>query len=111
MTDSSEQAREVTADEAIALVSGGTVLVDVREEHEWNAGHAPDARFLPMSEIQQRVAELPDDTQLLIICHSGARSQRVAEFLVSDGFDAVNVAGGMLAWRAAGGAVVAEPAA
>lgn len=107
----SEPEREVSAQEAIALVASGTILVDVREQDEWNAGHAPDARLLPMSEIQQRVAELPDDTRLLVICHSGMRSQRVTDFLVAEGYDAVNVAGGMMAWQASGGEVVAAPTA
>lgn len=97
---------EVDAAEAIALVAAGGYLLDVREQDEWDSGHAPDAHLLPMSELQQRVAELPENTPLLVICHSGMRSQRVTSFLLDDGFDATNVVGGMLAWQAAGGEVV-----
>ena len=99
---------EVTAEQAIALVADGTVLLDVREQDEWDAGHAPDARLLPLSELQDRVAELPADTPLLVICHSGARSLRASTFLLAEGYEATNVIGGMLAWQRAGGALTAN---
>ena len=99
---------EVTVDEAIALVADGTILVDVREQDEWDAGHAPDARLLPLSELQERYRELPADSRFLVVCHSGGRSLRATSFLRQDGFDAVNVIGGMTAWAAAGGALTAN---
>lgn len=98
----------VTAEEAIALVAEGTILVDVRERNEWDAGHAPDARLLPMSELQERVSELPADSRFLVVCHLGGRSARVTDFLLREGFDAVNVLGGMTAWAAAGGELESE---
>jgi len=99
---------EVTAEEAIAEVSTGTILIDVREQEEWDAGHAPDARLVPLSQLQERVAELPEDTRLLVVCHSGMRSMRATAFLRAEGIDAVNVVGGMVAWAAAGGALSAN---
>ncbi|MCU1440396.1 MAG: hypothetical protein JWP85_1393 [Rhodoglobus sp.] len=99
---------EVSAEEAIALVAGGTVLLDVREHNEWDAGHAPDARLLPMSQIQSRVDEVPADTRLLVVCHSGARSARVTDWLLQEGYDAANVSGGMVAWQRAGGEIESE---
>ena len=104
--DSDDALPEVDVDEAIALVAAGTVLFDVREQNEWDSGHAPSARLIPLSELQQRVAEFPEDTRFLVVCHSGGRSARATDFLVRDGFDAVNVAGGMMAWKAAGGEVI-----
>jgi len=101
---------EVDAAEAIALVAGGTVLIDVREQDEWDAGHAPDARLVPLSQLQERVGELPENTKLLIVCHSGMRSMRATAFLRAEGLDAVNVIGGMVAWSAAGGALSANAA-
>ncbi len=101
----------IGATEAIGLVGAGTVLIDVREQHEWDAGHAPGATLLPMSEIEHRLGELPENGQFLVICHSGMRSERVTAFLLNDGFDAVNVQGGMLAWQAAGGEVTTSDAA
>lgn len=105
---SDDELPEVTVEEAIALVSAGTLLVDVREQDEWDAGHAPDARLLPLSELQERASELPADTQFLVVCHAGSRSLRATNYLLQQGFDAVNVAGGMTAWAAAGGALTAN---
>ena len=99
---------EVTVDEAIALVADGTILVDVREQDEWDAGHAPDARLLPLSELQERYRELPADSRFLVVCHSGGRSLRATKFLQDQGFDAVNVVGGMTAWAAADGPLTAN---
>lgn len=101
---------EIQVDEAISIVGGGGWLLDVREVAEWNSMHTPAAHLIPMSEIQSRVDEIPDDTTVYVICHSGARSARVAGYLRSEGLDAVNVAGGMLAWQAAGGQIAASPA-
>lgn len=94
---------EIEAGEAIAQVNDGTMLVDVRERDEWDAGHAPGATFLPLSELAERFSELPADTRLLVVCHSGVRSARATEFLRGKGLDAVNVAGGMVGWSRAGG--------
>jgi rhodanese-related sulfurtransferase len=99
---------EVTPEEAVALVAEGTLLIDVREQDEWDAGHAPDARLLPLSQLQDRVAELPEDTRFLVVCHSGMRSMRATAFLRAEGLDAVNVTGGMVAWAQSGGALTAN---
>jgi len=109
VTDSDEMP-EVTPEEAIALVADGTLLIDVREQEEWDAGHAPDARLVPLSQLQERVAELPEDTRFLVVCHSGMRSMRATAFLRAEGLDAVNVTGGMVAWAQAGGALSANAA-
>lgn len=85
------------------------VMVDVREQYEWDAGHAPTAVHIPMSELPARIGELPEtDDALPIICRSGNRSGRVVAWLAQQGYDAVNVAGGMQAWGAAGKPMVAE---
>ncbi|HSL56329.1 MAG TPA: rhodanese-like domain-containing protein [Acidimicrobiales bacterium] len=87
---------------------GGAVLLDVREDDEWAAGHAPDARHVPMSRLGDHAAELPRDTEIVVICRSGNRSAAVTEALVGAGFTAVNMAGGMQAWAAAGYPVVTD---
>jgi rhodanese-related sulfurtransferase len=97
---------EIDIDGAISRVAAGEHLIDVREVHEWDAGHAPSALLLPMSEIRERLNELPEGP-LLIICHSGARSARVSDFLAQSGYPVTNVLGGMSAWIAAGGPVTA----
>jgi rhodanese-related sulfurtransferase len=97
---------EIEIDDAIARVAGGAYLVDVREQDEWDRGHAPAAHLVPMSVFQERLAELPTDEPLLVICHSGMRSARATKALVDAGYDAVSVVGGMEAWQSAGGEVV-----
>jgi rhodanese-related sulfurtransferase len=78
------------------------VLLDVREPDEWEAGHAADAWFWPLGRLDQVRAELPLQNTIVCICRSGARSAKATELLVSWGFDAVNLEGGMKAWAAAG---------
>ena len=85
-----------------ALVDDGATLLDVRHQEEWDAGHAPDAVFLPLDQLGARYTELPDDRTIVVICRSGARSARAAEALVGAGYHAVNLAGGMKAWVADG---------
>jgi rhodanese-related sulfurtransferase len=92
---------------AVAAVPADARPVDVREPDEWSAGRAPNAVHLPMSQISGRLGELPTDQDpLYVICRVGGRSARVVEFLVAQGYPAVNVDGGMLAWAAAGRPVV-----
>jgi rhodanese-related sulfurtransferase len=92
--------REVTVLEASRLVGSGALLLDVREADEWAAGHAPEAVWIPMGDLQARVGELPAERQVVAICRSGARSYTVAQALLGAGYDAVNVEGGMRAWSA-----------
>lgn len=92
----------------VAELPADAVLIDVREDDEWQAGHAPAARHLPMSRLAERLAEVPDADPLYVICRSGGRSGRVVAFLNQQGRSSVNVAGGMQAWAARGLPMVAE---
>ena len=87
---------------AKALVDAGALLLDVREPDEWQAEHAPEAMLLPMGQVRERQGELPRDRRIVVVCRSGGRSAAVTESLRAWGFDAVNLAGGMCAWAAAG---------
>ncbi len=90
-------------------IPADAVLLDVREDDEWVAGHVPEAVHVPMSELTGRLADVPAAAaRLYVICRSGARSARVAAYLNGNGWDAVNVDGGMLAWAAAGRPMTAE---
>ncbi|MGW7363509.1 rhodanese-like domain-containing protein [Streptomyces sp. NPDC054841] len=96
------EARERTRD------PGGSVLLDVREAHEWDAGHAPGAVHLPLSALAIG-AELPAPAlgrPLVVICRSGRRSRDAAELLAAQGLAAVDVKGGMIAWAREGLPVV-----
>lgn len=87
------------------------VMLDVREANEFAAGHVPGAVWIPLGEVRARVAEVPRvDGVLPVVCRSGARSQKVALFLAGEGLHVANVAGGTLAWVAAGRPLVAEGA-
>lgn len=92
--------------EAVKLIGSDALLIDVREDDEWAAGHAPEALHFPMSRLQERVGELPVDRTLVCVCHVGMRSAAVAAALNRSGWRAVNLEGGMSAWESAGLPVV-----
>lgn len=103
-----QSGESIAAGEAIPLVAAGTLwLLDVREGFEWASGHAPEAHHIPMGELGLRQHELPEDTTIAVICHSGHRSRMVTDALVGADYAAVDVTGGMVAWQASGGEVVA----
>ncbi|MFI7552466.1 rhodanese-like domain-containing protein [Verrucosispora sp. WMMD703] len=88
-------------------INDQTYLLDVREDDEWRAGHAPGAHHLPMMELPARLAEVPTDRDVAVICRSGGRSAQVVAYLLRNGWEQVsNVAGGMDDWAAAGRPVV-----
>jgi rhodanese-related sulfurtransferase len=92
----------------VADLPPDATLLDVREIDEWDAGHSPGARHVPMSELTARMAELPDDDPLYVVCRSGGRSARVVAYLAGQGYPAVNVDGGMQSWAAQGREIVAD---
>jgi rhodanese-related sulfurtransferase len=104
----SDTRSEITAVDAVAAVASGAYLLDVREQHEWDAGHAPTAHLLPMSTLNERVTEVPDDREILVVCHLGGRSAQVTAALRRAGYDAVDVLGGMVAWQDADGELSSE---
>ena len=99
---------KVTAAEAAARVDDGAMLLDVREPDEWQAGHAPRARHIPLGQLPQRARELPANKPIVAVCRSGNRSACAAAILADAGRDASNLAGGMRAWARAGLPVVAK---
>src|SRR3954447_5652524 len=84
------------------------VVLDVREDNEWVAGHIEGATHIPMGEVPARLGDLPEGDPLYVTCRVGGRSARVAAWLNLNGYDAVNVAGGMDAWLSAGRPMVSE---
>lgn len=99
---------QVTAEEAAKRVAEGALLLDVREDDEWTAGHAPDAHHLALGRLQDEHGTLPKDQPIVAVCRVGGRSERAAVALRDAGFDVVNLAGGMQAWAAAGQPVVTD---
>jgi rhodanese-related sulfurtransferase len=96
----------VTAVEAMRLAAEGAVIVDVRRYFEWRRHHIPHAVHIPLDELPERCVELPEDRLLITFCTGGLRSAGAANLLVEHGFDAANMARGIIDWRAAGGPLV-----
>lgn len=84
------------------------LLLDVREDHEWAAGHAPGAVHVPLRSVPARLAELPRDRPVDVVCHLGGRSAQATAYLLDQGVQARNVEGGMEAWQRAGLPVVTD---
>ena len=76
------------------------VLIDVREPYEWEAGHIAEARHVPLAQVPDRLAEIPQDAEVVMICRSGGRSGRAQDFLMRQhGYTKVkNLIGGMQRW-------------
>lgn len=91
---------EVAAHEAVTLAEEGALLLDVREDHEWAAGHAPQSVHRPLSRLTS--ADIPTDRTVVAVCRSGNRSGQLTAMLAPRGVDIVNLAGGLQAWSAAG---------
>ncbi|MDV3123816.1 rhodanese-like domain-containing protein [Mycobacterium sp. 21AC1] len=85
-----------------------TVLLDVREDDEWQRGHVAGAQHIPMGDIPARMSEIDTNAKLFVMCHVGGRSLRVSQYLARNGYTPVNVDGGMLAWVGAGRPVITD---
>jgi rhodanese-related sulfurtransferase len=92
---------EIDVSAVTAALDGGAVLLDVREPEEWEAGHAPGARHVPLGLLPDRMGEFERSEPIVVVCRSGHRSGLATEWLTTAGFDAANLVGGMQAWAAA----------
>lgn len=73
-------------------------LLDVREDWEISVASVPGVVHIPMAQVQARLSELDKNTEIVVLCRSGRRSLEVARMLQSNGYQAINLAGGILAW-------------
>ena len=89
-----------------AAERGQALLLDVREDHEWAAGHAPGALHVPLGRLHPDA--VPQDRPVIVVCHLGGRSAVAAQALGGIGYDVRNLGGGMDAWAAAGLPVVRD---
>ncbi len=80
----------------------GAPVFDVRQPDEYEEAHVPGVTLIPLDDVPDRVAEFPTDRTVYVICKSGGRSANAVGFLREQGLDAVNVAGGTMAWIEAG---------
>jgi len=74
-------------------------LLDVREPHEYAAGHIAGSCLIPLGTLGDRHHELPKEQEIVVICRSGSRSAMATRMLIEAGYRATNMVGGMLAWR------------
>lgn len=90
---------EISAEEALAKQKAGAVLVDVRELYEWNEGHIPGTRHIPLGSLARRITELDPARETVAVCRSGNRSISAALILQRAGYTNVSsMAGGMVRW-------------
>lgn len=93
---------------ALALLDGDAVLLDVREQNEWDAGHAPLAVHIPLGDLSEATSWMSRHRRVVVVCRSGRRSTFATAALRAAGVDALNLTGGMQAWRDAGAELVAD---
>jgi len=84
------------------LEAGDVELIDVRREHEWEAGRIPGARRVEVNDLPEEAKSLDRDHPVVLYCRSGSRSELAAEGLSAGGFDAHALAGGIRAWAEEG---------
>jgi rhodanese-related sulfurtransferase len=95
-------ASEISVDQAYQMYQGGTFVLDVRTQEEWDQYHAPNTTLIPLDQLQSRMGELPKDKQIVVVCRSGNRSQEGRDILLSAGFQVTSMSGGLKEWSARG---------
>ncbi|WP_183163909.1 rhodanese-like domain-containing protein [Alteribacter keqinensis] len=93
--------REMTAEEVAQAAKNNkdVSIIDVREDEEVAEGMIPGARHIPLGQVPDRLDELDKDKEHIMVCRSGARSGRAGSFLKKEGYDVINMSGGMLEWK------------
>ncbi len=91
--------KEITPRQAKKALEQGAILLDVREAKEYSAENVEGSLFIPLSELAVRRGEIPNGRTIITICRSGGRSAMAAQILGQVGFDAVNLKGGLIAWK------------
>ncbi|WP_077307955.1 rhodanese-like domain-containing protein [Terribacillus halophilus] len=93
--------RNIQPEELDELVEKGTSykIIDVREEEEVEHGMIPGAIHIPMQQVPEKLAELPTEDTYVLVCRGGHRSMNTALFMENQGYDVINMDGGMLEWK------------
>jgi rhodanese-related sulfurtransferase len=95
--------KEVTPTQAKAILDqGNAVMIDVREPYEYEQVHAVGVTLIPLATLGEHLDEVPQDREVLVICHSGGRSAVACDMLVKAGYDkdkVYNVQGGTSEWQ------------
>lgn len=94
--------KEVSRAEAREMIGAGAQLIDVRADHEWEAGHLPGAVHISLPEIAARAGEIDKDRPVILYCRSDNRSDMAAAALAEAGYDAAKLAEGATGWEEEG---------
>ena len=109
-SSSSSLASAVSTDEAYKMYQqSSTFTVDVRTQEEWDEYHAPNTTLIPLDQLQNRLSEVPKDKEILVVCRSGNRSQQGRDILLSAGYNATSMTGGLKEWYAKGYPIEGAP--
>lgn len=92
------EAREVSREEARKMVAEGAQLVDVRADHEWEAGRIGGATHVPLAQLPERLGDIDKDRPVVLYCRGGNRSSMAAAALADAGYDAVKLSEGIVGW-------------
>jgi rhodanese-related sulfurtransferase len=92
------ETREVTREEAHKMIDEGAQLVDVRADHEWEAGRIAGATHVPLPDLPQRLGEIDKEQPVVVYCRGGNRSSMAASALAEAGFEAVKMSEGIVGW-------------
>jgi rhodanese-related sulfurtransferase len=103
-------ARDISVDKAYEMYKGGTYMLDVRTQEEWDEYHVPNATLIPLDQLPNRLSEVPKDKEIVVICRSGNRSQQGRDILLNAGYNATSVTGGIKEWYARGYDIEGAPA-
>jgi rhodanese-related sulfurtransferase len=101
VADESGETREISREEAQKLIEDGAQLVDVRAEHEWEAGRIAGAAHIPLAELAGRTGEIDKDRPVVLYCRGGTRSTMATDALIEAGFDAAKLSEGIVGWSGA----------
>jgi rhodanese-related sulfurtransferase len=97
--EQASEAREVSREEARKMLDEGAQLVDVRADHEWEAGRIAGAKHVPLAELPQRTGEIDKDRPVVVYCRGGNRSSMATAALGDAGFEAVKLSDGIVGWN------------
>jgi len=93
------EAKEVSRDEARKLIDEGAQLLDVRADHEWEAGRIAGAAHVPLPELPRRLGEIDKDRPVVVYCRGGNRSTMATDALAEAGYDAHKLSEGIVGWN------------
>jgi len=96
------EVKEITRAEARQLLDQGAQLVDVRADHEWEAGRIPGAAHIPLAELAQRTGEIDRGRPVVLYCRGGNRSSMATEALAAAGYDTSKLSEGIVGWEEEG---------